>query len=110
MKYNRISADCHLDLCCLPPDLFVSEASSEFKTRVPHVLDGPDGPYWIDGEGTGFGLVNGVSAMGAKYVKGYHHRDDMMAATGLYGWPEGNPPRRRSAPQDQGNGAGWCRC
>ena len=26
MRYNRISADCHLDLLWLPPDLFVSEA------------------------------------------------------------------------------------
>ena len=26
MRYNRISADCHLDLIWLPPDLFVSEA------------------------------------------------------------------------------------
>jgi uncharacterized protein len=26
MRYNRISADCHLDLIWLPPDLFTSEA------------------------------------------------------------------------------------
>lgn len=84
MNYNRISADCHLDLCCLPPGLFVSEASSEFKDRVPHVVDGPDGPYWIDGDGTRFGLVNGVSGLGDKYIKGKHHRVDRMAATGLY--------------------------
>jgi predicted TIM-barrel fold metal-dependent hydrolase len=84
MKYNRISADCHLDLCCLPPDLFVSEATAEFKDRVPHVVEGPDGPYWIDSEGANFGLVNGASGLGSKYVKGKHHRLDVMAETGLY--------------------------
>ena len=26
MRYNRISADCHLDMPWMPPDLFVSEA------------------------------------------------------------------------------------
>ncbi|PYN19167.1 MAG: hypothetical protein DMD76_27390 [Candidatus Rokuibacteriota bacterium] len=43
MAYNRISADCHLDLIWLPPDLFVSEAPREMKDRMPYVADGPDG-------------------------------------------------------------------
>jgi hypothetical protein len=28
MRYTRISADCHIDLCWLPPDLFTSNASA----------------------------------------------------------------------------------
>ena len=44
MRYNRISADCHLDLIWLPPDLFVSEAPQALKDRMPYVADGPDGP------------------------------------------------------------------
>ena len=43
MRYNRISADCHLDLIWLPPDLFVSEAPQALKERMPYVADGPDG-------------------------------------------------------------------
>ena len=31
MQYNRISADCHLDLPWMPPDLFTSMASRELK-------------------------------------------------------------------------------
>ena len=35
MKYNRISADCHLDLPWMPPDLFTSNASAALKTACP---------------------------------------------------------------------------
>ena len=37
--YNRISADCHLDLIWLPPDLFVSEAPQGLKERMPYVAE-----------------------------------------------------------------------
>jgi len=46
MRYTRISADCHIDLPWIPPDLFTSNASAEMKARMPYVTDGPDGPYW----------------------------------------------------------------
>ena len=35
MQYRRISADCHLDMPWMPPDLFVSEARRELKDRMP---------------------------------------------------------------------------
>lgn len=44
MQYRRISADCHLDLPWMPPELFVSEAPRALKERMP---DGPDGPRWV---------------------------------------------------------------
>ena len=47
MQYRRISADCHLDLPWLPPDLFTSQAPREFKHRMPFVEDGADGPRWV---------------------------------------------------------------
>ena len=47
MHYQRISADCHLDMPWMPPDLFVSEASNELRDRMPYVADGPDGPQWV---------------------------------------------------------------
>ena len=56
MQYSRISADCHLDLPWLPPDLFVSEARRELKDRMPYVEDGPDGPQWVAKNGATFGL------------------------------------------------------
>ncbi len=84
MKYNRISADCHIDLCWMPPDLFVTEATPAMKDRMPYVTDGPDGPYWTCKNGTSFGLKNGVGPSGQKYVPGVHARADLMAETKLY--------------------------
>ncbi|MEL0113322.1 MAG: hypothetical protein VW835_16450, partial [Rickettsiales bacterium] len=84
MKYKRISADCHIDMCWMPPDLFVSQASKDMKGRMPYVTDGPDGPYWTCQNGTSFGLKNGLGPSGAKYTPGTHARADLMAATGLY--------------------------
>jgi predicted TIM-barrel fold metal-dependent hydrolase len=84
MEYTRISADCHIDLPWLPPDLFTANAAAAFRARVPYVTDGPDGPYWTCRNGTSLGLVNGVGPSGQKYVPGSHHRADVMASTGLY--------------------------
>lgn len=84
MHYDRISADCHIDLPWMPPDLFTTNATAALKDRMPYVADGPDGPYWTCKNGTSLGLVNGVGPSGQKYVPGTHHRVDVMAATGLY--------------------------
>jgi predicted TIM-barrel fold metal-dependent hydrolase len=84
MRYTRISADCHIDLPWLPPDLFTSGARAALKERMPYVADGPDGPHWTCRNGASFGLVCGVGPAGAKYVPGQHHRVDVMAKTGLY--------------------------
>ena len=54
MKYNRISADCHLDMPWMPPTLFVENASREMKDRMPYVEDGPDGPQWVTKSGANF--------------------------------------------------------
>ncbi len=84
MRYHRISADCHLDLIWLPPDLFVSEAPRELKDRMPYVADGPDGPRWVANNGATFGLACGVGASGTQYVPGKQLRVDAMAATFHY--------------------------
>jgi predicted TIM-barrel fold metal-dependent hydrolase len=84
MRYQRISADCHIDLPWIPPDLFSSNASAALRDRMPYVKDGPDGPFWTAKNGTNFGLWGGVGPAGSKYVPGMHHRVDVMAATGLY--------------------------
>src|ERR1700751_5428461 len=84
LQYRRISADCHLDMPWMPPDLFVSEAPRELKDRMPYVAEGPDGPQWIAKNGATFGLLYGVGPGGAKHVPGQNVRVDIMAERGLY--------------------------
>jgi predicted TIM-barrel fold metal-dependent hydrolase len=84
MKYNRISADCHLDMPWMPPDLFVSEAPQHLKDRMPFVADSPDGPRWVAKNGAGFGFKNAVGPSGAPFVPGQNQRVDKMAATGMF--------------------------
>src|SRR5437868_12917722 len=84
MPYTRISADCHIDLPMLPPDIFTANASAAMKDRMPYVTEGPDGPYWTCKNGGSFGLLCGVGPAGQKLVPGQNHRVDAMAATGLY--------------------------
>ena len=84
MRYTRISADCHIDLCWLPPDLFTSSAAAAMKDRMPYVTDGPRGPRWVTKKGANLGLMNGMGSAGREYVPGKIHRSDRMASTGLY--------------------------
>ena len=84
MDYRVISADCHLDLPWLPPDLFTTNASAAMRDRMPYVTDGPKGPIWVSKKGSQLGLVNGMGSAGREYVPGQIHRSDRMASTGLY--------------------------
>src|SRR6266513_1696170 len=84
MRYTRISPDCHVDLCCLPPDLYSPSSSMAMKDRLTYVTDGPRGPRWVTKIGANLGLVNGMGSAGREYVPGRIHRADRMAATGLY--------------------------
>jgi len=84
MQYRRISADCHLDLPWLPPELFVDNAAREFKDRMPYVEDGPDGRKWTTKAGVFMGIPGAVGSVGAPFVPGQNYRVDKMAETGLY--------------------------
>src|SRR5438552_2927641 len=84
MRYERISADCHIDLCQLPPDLFTSNASAALRDRMPYVTDSPKGKMWVSKNGGFFGLAGGMGSAGREYVPGQIHRSDRMASTGLY--------------------------
>ena len=84
MKYNRISADCHLDMPWMPPTVFTENSKSELRDRMPFVADGPDGPFWTTKSGANFGLLNGVGPGGAKLVPGQNKRVDIMAKTGMF--------------------------
>src|SRR5947208_11571256 len=84
MKYDVISADCHVDLIWLPPDLFTQNASAAFRDRMPFVTEGPRGKEWVTKNGASFGLDTGMGSAGRPYIPGQIHRSDRMAATGLY--------------------------
>jgi uncharacterized protein len=84
MRYEMISADCHIDLCWLPPTLFTERASPAMRDRMPHVIDGPKGPIWVTDKGARLGHACGMGSGGREYVPGRIHRADRMAATGLY--------------------------
>ncbi len=84
MEYKIISADCHIDLVWLPPDLFTANASAAMKERMPYVVEGEKGPKWVSRNGAEFGLVNGMGSAGREYVPGQIRRADRMAAEGLY--------------------------
>jgi predicted TIM-barrel fold metal-dependent hydrolase len=84
MRYEMISADCHVDLCWLPPELFTENASSALKERMPFVAEGPQGRHWKTQKGANLGLVNGMGSGGRQYIPGKIHRADRMAETGLY--------------------------
>jgi uncharacterized protein len=84
MRYEMISADCHLDLCWLPQDLFTANAAPALRDRMPHVVDSPKGPTWITKKGASLGFFCGMGSAGREYVPGVIHRSDRMASTGLY--------------------------
>jgi predicted TIM-barrel fold metal-dependent hydrolase len=84
MDYQTISADCHIDLIWLPPDLFTDNASAAMRDRMPYVKESSRGPVWVSNGGGQFGLQNGMGSAGRPYVPGVIHRSDRMAAQGLY--------------------------
>src|SRR4030095_10733565 len=84
MRYTRISADCHIDLCWLPRDLFTENRASVMKDRMPYVTASPKGSRWVTKNGANLGLMTGMGSAGREYVPGKIHRSDRMAATGLY--------------------------
>jgi predicted TIM-barrel fold metal-dependent hydrolase len=84
MEYQRISADCHIDLIWLPPELFTENAHADLKDRMPYVTDSDRGPVWVSKKGAQFGLQNGMGSAGRQYVPGQIHRSDRMAEQGLY--------------------------
>jgi len=83
MKYERISADAHIDLHWLPADLFTRNATQSMKERMPFVVEAED-PYWTSRKGAWLGYVSGFGPYGQKYVPGGNAKIDIMAATGLY--------------------------
>ena len=105
MKYNIISADCHIDLPWLPERLFTENARDHLKARMPYVAEQENGRHWVSANGAQFGLQNGMGSAGRVYVPGQIHRSDRMAEQGLYrdgaaGIPRLTDPALRVKDQD----------
>ena len=86
MAYKIISADTHLDLHWLPPDLFVSRAPEAQKLHMPNVQTLDRGDYWFV-QGREFCAVGFGSAgiqVGQAYVSGEDVRLDRMAEAGFF--------------------------
>ena len=69
MEYTCVSADCHVDLIWLPPDLFTANASGQMKERMMRYVeaDTEGGARWVSRSGADFGLVNGMGSAGREY-------------------------------------------
>jgi uncharacterized protein len=84
LRYETISADCHVDLIWLPPELFTGNAAPAMRDRMPYVTDGPKGKVWVTKKGASLGNANAMGSAGREYIPGKIHRSDRMASTGLY--------------------------
>ena len=86
MAYEIISADTHMDLRWLPPDLFVSRAPEAQKPHMPNVQMLDRGNYWFV-QGREFCAVGSDSAgvrEGQGYAPGESVHMDRMAEVGFF--------------------------
>lgn len=83
MHYDVISADSHIDMTWLPGDLFVSRASSKWKSQVPRVEETAEGPRWV-AEDNVLGVVGGLGHGFSPPKRGQSYRTDRMLDAGFY--------------------------
>ena len=103
-KYNRISADCHLDMPWMPPDLFTSMAPGDMKDRMPFVVE-TDEAEMDRQQRRVVRLKNGVGPSGSSTAgQATPGRRDGRDRP-LRGRRQGHPPRLRPAPAHQGSTA-----
>ena len=105
MRYEMISADCHIDLCWLPPDLFVNGASAAWKDRMPYVDGGAEGPVLDHGEGgqPGPRLRHGIGRARVRARTHLSLRPDGLHRA-LRRRQEGDPPPHRARAANKGPG------
>ncbi len=80
MKYNVISADAHVDLNFIPPDLFVSNAPAQWRDKVPRVVETEEGAEWW---ANGIYLAPSMGRWSSTLTPGNEERYAKMAATGF---------------------------
>ncbi|MBV1877328.1 MAG: amidohydrolase [Pseudomonadales bacterium] len=87
MDYPIYSADGHIDLPCMPAEIFVENSPASLRDRMPKVIERGqnDGDrQWVNADGKSMGLYGGMGSGGRRYVPGVINRADRMAATGLF--------------------------
>jgi predicted TIM-barrel fold metal-dependent hydrolase len=85
MDYPIYSSDGHIDLPCMPAEIFVENAPRNLKDRMPRVVDRDDGErHWVNAAGKSLGIEGGMGSAGRRYKQGVINRADRMAETGLY--------------------------
>ena len=86
MGYNIISGDSHIDLRFMPGDVFVSNASSGMRDKMPRVVETPTGRRW-KANGTDLGVV-GQEVDTNTFSTEMAMRWEAMLAGGFFDEPE----------------------
>ncbi|MBV1905996.1 MAG: amidohydrolase [Pseudomonadales bacterium] len=112
MSYPIYSADGHIDLPCMPKEIFTENAPASLRDRMPKVVERGEGEqHWVNASGKSMGLYGGMGSGGRRYIPGAIHRADRMAETGLYeaqakGVMRTSDPELRIVEQDRDGVAG----
>ena len=97
-----ISADSHMDIGWLPPDVFTSRVKRQWADRVPRIEETTEGRFWV-ADGIRLSGVEAVGSAGRPYTAGRWLRADRFAETGLFedGLRRPANPAQRLTDQDR---------
>ena len=89
MEYNLVSGDSHVDMSWLPGDLFLQNAPSSLKEKMPNVTETDEGARWVVGDQV-LGVAGGAGFSFLPTLKNKFRRMDRMIEMGfLQGMDEG---------------------
>ena len=89
MEYNLVSGDSHVDMSWLPGDLFLQNAPSSLKEKMPKVTETGEGARWVVGDQV-LGVAGGAGFSFLPTLKNKFRRMDRMIEMGfLQGMDEG---------------------
>jgi predicted TIM-barrel fold metal-dependent hydrolase len=89
MEYNLVSGDSHVDMSWLPGDLFLQNAPSSLKEKMPNVTETEEGARWVVGDQV-LGVAGGAGFSFLPTLKNKFRRMDRMIEMGfLQGMDEG---------------------
>ncbi|MFQ5933599.1 MAG: amidohydrolase family protein [Dehalococcoidia bacterium] len=83
MNYQIISADTHMDLTWMPRDIFVENAPTRLRDKMPKVEKTEKGLHWMV-EGKEVVGVGGGGLSPGEYTEGEAHHLDRMAEVGFF--------------------------
>ncbi len=106
LSHPVLSADGHIDLPLLPPDLFSARVPRALLARMPRVEEREGAHFWVDAAGQPIARVGGSGHLGQPFVKGESRRLDRMNESGFWddaarGICHATDPDLRVAAQDR---------